>query len=67
VGAALYSGKVAPGSSVAVFGCGAVGISVIQGARIAHAARIIGVDIAPAKLEWARVFGATDTNQMSDN
>lgn len=61
VGAALYSGRVTPGSTVAVFGCGAVGISVIQGARIAHASRIIGVDIAPAKLEWARKFGATDT------
>lgn len=61
VGAALYSGKVMPGSTVAVFGCGAVGISVIQGAKIAHASRIIGVDIAPSKLEWARIFGATDT------
>lgn len=61
VGAALYSGKVTPGSTVAVFGCGAVGISVIQGARIAHASRIIGVDIAPSKLRWAEAFGATDT------
>lgn len=61
VGAALYSGKATPGSTVAVFGCGAVGISVIQGARIAHASRIIGVDIAPSKLEWAKTFGATDT------
>ncbi len=68
VGAALYSAKVHPGSTVAVFGCGAVGISVIQGARIAHASRIIGVDIAPKKLEWARMFGATDTvdAQQSD-
>lgn len=61
VGAVLYVAGVRPGSTVAVFGCGAVGISVIQGARLAHAARVIGVDVAPRKLEWARAFGATDT------
>jgi S-(hydroxymethyl)mycothiol dehydrogenase len=60
VGAALYAGEVRPGASVAVFGCGAVGISVIQGARLAHATRIVAVDIAETKLEWARRFGATD-------
>ncbi len=61
VGAALYTAGVSPGSSVAVFGCGGVGCSVIQGARLAHAGRIIAVDIADNKLDWAREFGATDT------
>lgn len=61
VGAVLYSAGVRPGSTVAVFGCGAVGISVIQGARVAHASRVIGVDIEARKLQWARQFGATDT------
>ena len=49
------------GSSVAVFGCGGVGDSVIQGARIAGATTIIAVDLDPRKLEWAKKFGATDT------
>jgi S-(hydroxymethyl)mycothiol dehydrogenase len=61
VGAALYSGGVKPGTSVAVFGCGGVGDSVIQGARIAGATTIIAVDIDPKKLEWAKGFGATHT------
>src|SRR5947207_73597 len=61
VGAALYSAGVRPGSSVAVFGCGGVGASVIQGARLAGATTIIAVDIDPRKLEWARQFGATHT------
>lgn len=61
VGAALYAADVQPGSTVAVFGCGGVGVSVIQGARLAHASRIIGIDVATNKLEWAREFGATDT------
>jgi S-(hydroxymethyl)mycothiol dehydrogenase len=61
VGAALYSGGVKPGTSVAVFGCGGVGDSVIQGARIAGATTIIAVDVDPRKLEWAKDFGATHT------
>ena len=61
VGAALYSAEVRPGASVAVFGCGGVGDSVIQGAKIAGATRIIAVDIDPQKLEWAKDFGATHT------
>jgi len=61
VGAALYTAGVRAGSSVAVFGCGTVGTSVIQGARLAHAGRIIAVDTTPTKLQWARQFGATDT------
>lgn len=61
VGAALYQAKVTPGSSVAVFGCGGVGDSVIAGARLAGATTIIAVDIDPRKLEWAKDFGATHT------
>ena len=60
VGAALNTAKVRKGSRVAVIGCGAVGLSVVQGARIAGADRIVAVDLAPKKLEWARQFGATD-------
>jgi S-(hydroxymethyl)glutathione dehydrogenase / alcohol dehydrogenase len=60
VGAALNTAQVAPGSTVAVFGAGGVGISVIQGARIAGARQIIAVDIRDNKLEIARHFGATE-------
>ena len=59
VGAALKTAHVEPGSSVVVFGCGGVGISVIQGARIAGAAEIVAVDLVPEKLEMAKRFGAT--------
>jgi S-(hydroxymethyl)mycothiol dehydrogenase len=61
VGAAINTAKVEPGSSVAVFGCGGVGDSIIQGARQAGATTIIAVDIDPKKLEWAKDFGATHT------
>ena len=60
VGAALNTARVQPGETVAVFGCGGVGVNVIQGAAIAGAARIIAVDVVAQKLEWARTFGATD-------
>jgi len=60
VGAALNTAKVAPGSSVAVFGAGGVGVAAIQGARIAGAAEIVAVDRNPAKLAVARSFGATE-------
>lgn len=60
VGAALYTAGIHRGSSVAVFGCGGIGNSVIMGAKLARATRIIGVDIAANKLEWAKQFGATD-------
>src|SRR4051812_19556520 len=60
VGAALNTAKVQPGSTVAVVGCGGVGQSVIQGARIAGAARIIAVDLVEMKLKTAEKFGATD-------
>jgi S-(hydroxymethyl)glutathione dehydrogenase / alcohol dehydrogenase len=59
VGAALNTANVRPGSQVVVFGCGGVGISVIQGARIAGAAEIVAVDVVEPKLELARDFGAT--------
>jgi S-(hydroxymethyl)mycothiol dehydrogenase len=61
VGAALYTAGIRSESTVAVWGCGGVGINVIQGARIAHARTIIAVDVAENKLEWARKFGATHT------
>jgi S-(hydroxymethyl)glutathione dehydrogenase/alcohol dehydrogenase len=60
VGAVFNTAKVVPGASVAVFGCGGVGLSVIQGARIAGAGRIIAIDALEAKLAMARRFGATD-------
>jgi S-(hydroxymethyl)mycothiol dehydrogenase len=59
VGAALRTAAVQPGDRVAVIGCGAVGLSVVQGARLAGAAAIIAVDLSPAKLDWARRVGAT--------
>ena len=60
VGAVFNTAKVEPGASVAVFGCGGVGLNVIQGARIAGAQRIIAIDSNEAKLALARKFGATD-------
>jgi len=65
VGATMNTTKVWPGARVAVIGCGGVGLSVIQGARIAHAKQIIAVDVNPTKLEWARSFGATHTVNAS--
>ena len=61
VGAAVKTAAVRPGSTVAVWGCGGVGLSVVQGARIAGASRIIAVDLSAEKMELARKFGATDT------
>ncbi len=59
VGASINTAQVTPGSSVCVIGCGGVGISAIQGARIAGAAEIVAVDTLDAKLEMAKKFGAT--------
>ena len=59
LGAALNTAPVTRGDSVAVIGCGGVGDAAILGARLAGARTIIGVDIDPRKLEWARQFGAT--------
>ncbi len=61
VGATMNTTPVLPGSRVAVIGCGGVGLSVIQGARIQHARQIIAIDVNPTKLEWAKNFGATHT------
>src|SRR6201996_5889575 len=61
LGAALNTGEVGRGDSVAVIGCGGVGCAAILGARLAGARKIIGVDIDDRKLEWARQLGATDT------
>src|SRR5438034_2730038 len=59
VGAALRSSGLEAGQTVAVFGCGGVGLSIIQGARIGGARQIIGVDVFESKLEMARRVGAT--------
>ena len=60
VGAVFNTAKLEPGSSVAVFGCGGVGLNVVQGAAIAGAERIIAIDTMQAKLDMAKQFGATD-------
>ena len=60
IGAVLNTAKVHPGATVAVFGLGGIGVSVVQGAAMAGAGRIIGVDLNPKKYELARHFGATD-------
>jgi S-(hydroxymethyl)glutathione dehydrogenase/alcohol dehydrogenase len=60
IGAVLHTAKVEPGASVAVFGLGGVGLSVIQGAVLAGAERILAVDVNPDKFELARRFGATE-------
>ena len=65
MGAVLHRARVRAGQTVAVVGCGGVGLNAVQAARLAGAARIIAVDINPVKLERARVFGATDTVDAS--
>lgn len=59
-GAARITAKVEEGSNVAIFGAGCVGLSVVQGAVLQKAAKIIIVDVNPAKEEWGKKFGATD-------
>jgi S-(hydroxymethyl)glutathione dehydrogenase/alcohol dehydrogenase len=61
VGAVIFTAKVSPGSTMAVFGAGGVGLNAIQGGAIVNAAKVIAVDVNPAKLAMAREFGATDT------
>ncbi len=61
MGAVLNTARIEAGSSVAVIGCGGVGLSAVQGASIGGAGRIIAIDVLPSKLELARKFGATDT------
>jgi S-(hydroxymethyl)glutathione dehydrogenase/alcohol dehydrogenase len=60
IGAVLNTAKVEPGSTVAVFGLGGIGLSVLQGAVMAKAARIIAIDINESKFEMAKMLGATD-------
>jgi Zn-dependent alcohol dehydrogenase len=65
LGAVINRGKVRPGETVAIFGCGGVGVSAIMGARLAGAAAIIAVDIADNRLEQVWDFGATHTVNAS--
>jgi S-(hydroxymethyl)mycothiol dehydrogenase len=65
LGAALNTGNVGRGDSVAVFGCGGVGDAAIAGAVLAGAAKVIAVDLDDQKLEWATQFGATHTCNAS--
>lgn len=60
VGSVLNGARVRPGETVAVIGCGGVGLNAVQGARLAGATRIVAVDVSADKLELARRFGATD-------
>ena len=60
IGAVVYTMKVEPGSTVAVFGLGGIGLNVLQGARMVGASRIIGIDTNPEKEALARAFGMTD-------
>ncbi|WP_339348054.1 S-(hydroxymethyl)glutathione dehydrogenase/class III alcohol dehydrogenase [uncultured Sphingomonas sp.] len=60
VGAVVNTAKVEPGATVIVFGLGGIGLNVIQGAKLAGAHRIIGVDINPDREEWGRRFGMTE-------
>jgi S-(hydroxymethyl)mycothiol dehydrogenase len=64
-GAALWTTPVREGASVAVIGCGGVGLAVVQGARLARAERIVAVDVAAEKLALARELGATDVVDAS--
>ncbi|HEX7915185.1 zinc-binding dehydrogenase [Rudaea sp.] len=66
VGSAINVAAVAPGESVAVLGCGGVGLNVVQGARLAGARTIIAIDRVPARLQRAREFGATHALRAGD-
>ncbi len=67
LGAVMNTAKVEPGSNVAVFGLGGIGLNVIQGARIVGADRIIGIDINPSKSKLAEKFGMTDFINPNDS
>jgi S-(hydroxymethyl)glutathione dehydrogenase/alcohol dehydrogenase len=67
IGAVLNTAKVSPGSTVAVFGLGGVGLSVVQGAVMAGAERIIAVDLNPIKWPLAKALGATDYVNPKDH
>ena len=66
LGAAMLTGNVGRGDTVAVFGCGGVGDAAIAGARLAGARRVIAVDLDARKLDWARGFGATHVVNASE-
>ena len=66
IGAVFNTAKVEEGSTVAVFGLGAIGLSVIQGARMANCSRIIAIDINPDKFEFAKQLGATECVNPKD-
>lgn len=67
IGAVIHTAGVEPGSTVAVIGCGGVGLSCVNGAAIAGAGRIIAIDRIASKLELAKTFGATDIVNASDS
>jgi S-(hydroxymethyl)mycothiol dehydrogenase len=66
-GSALWATPVRAGASVAVIGCGGVGLAVVQGARLAGAERIVAIDISPDKLRLASELGATDVVEVGDS
>jgi S-(hydroxymethyl)glutathione dehydrogenase/alcohol dehydrogenase len=66
IGAAIYTARVEPGSTCAVFGCGLVGLGAVIGCRLAGAERIVAVDLSERRLEQARHHGATDTRLADD-
>jgi S-(hydroxymethyl)glutathione dehydrogenase/alcohol dehydrogenase len=67
IGAALYTARVEPGSTCAVFGCGLVGLGAVVGARLAGAERILAIDLSEERLAMARHHGATDTHLAGDD
>jgi S-(hydroxymethyl)glutathione dehydrogenase/alcohol dehydrogenase len=67
IGAVLNTAKVEPGSTVAVFGLGGIGLSVIQGSLMANASRIIAIDINPDKFDFAKQMGATECVNPRDH
>ena len=67
IGAALYTAQVEPGSTVAVFGAGLVGLGAVIGARLAGAERIVAIDLSEERLAHARHHGATDTRLADDD
>jgi len=66
-GAVMNTAAVPPGARVAVFGCGGVGLNVVQAARLAGASRVVAVDVSAAKLDTARRFGATDVIDVTSD
>src|SRR5436309_3292657 len=66
IGAALYTAQVTKGSSCAIFGCGPIGLNVVQGCRLAGAEKIIAVDLKESRLQMAKTMGATHLVNASD-